>query len=202
MELRELAELGRPPGRGGRARGRGQAGAARARPARPPGRRSRAARGRPRAREDPDRALVRRGERARLQPRPVHARPAPGRRDRLVDLEPARLRLRVPPRPDLHPPAARGRDQSRSAEDPGRAPRGDAGAAGDDGRCHAAPRTAVPRPRDPEPDRVRGHVPAARGAARPVPAAHRVRLPGRRRRVGDAGPADRAARRRLPARRR
>ena len=32
-------------------------------------------------------------------------------------------------------------------------------------------RAAVPRHRDPEPDRVRGHLPAARGAARPLPGA-------------------------------
>ena len=45
---------------------------------------------------------------------------------------------------------------------------------GDDARARAA----VPRPRDAEPDRVRGHLPAARGAARPVRAAHGLRLPG------------------------
>ena len=40
--------------------------------------------------------------------------------------------------PDLHAPAARRRDQPRSAEDAGRAARGDAGATGDDGRRHPA----------------------------------------------------------------
>ena len=45
---------------------------------------------------------------------------------------------------------------------------------------------AVPRARDAEPDRVRGHLPAARGAARPLPAAHVGRLPVARRRVADA----------------
>ena len=49
---------------------------------------------------------------------------------------------------------------------------------------------AVPRARHRQPDRVRGHVPAARGAARPVPAAGLVRLPGRRRGVGRAAPPD------------
>ena len=79
-------------------------------------------------------------------------------------------RLRVPAGPDLHEPPARRRDQPRPAEDAGGAARGDAGAAGDD-RGHDAPaRAAVPRARDAEPDRVRGHVPAARGAARPLPA--------------------------------
>ena len=55
-------------------------------------------------------------------------------------------------------------------------------------------RAAVRRPRDAEPDRVRGHVPAARGAARPVPAADRGRLSGARARVGDARPAARSRR--------
>ena len=49
---------------------------------------------------------------------------------------------------------------------------------------------AVPRARHRQPDRVRGHLPAARGAARPVPAAGLVRLPEPRRGVGRAAPAD------------
>ena len=99
------------------------------------------------------------------------------------------------PGPDLHEPAARRRDQPRAAEDPGGAARGDAGAAGDD-RGHDAPaRAAVPRPRDPEPDRVRGHLSAARGAARPLPAADGVRLPEPRRRVGGARRGASSARR-------
>ncbi len=55
---------------------------------------------------------------------------------------------------------------------------------------------AVPRARDAEPDRVRGHLPAARGAARPLPAAHRLRLSVLGRRVGAAGAAPRPAGRR------
>ena len=43
---------------------------------------------------------------------------------------------------------------------------------------------AVPRAGHRQPDRVRGHLPAARGAARPVPAPGLVRLPGRTRRSG------------------
>ena len=50
---------------------------------------------------------------------------------------------------------------------------------------------AVPRARHRQPDRVRGHVPAAGGPARPLPAARAVRLPDRRRGVGGAAPADR-----------
>ena len=114
---------------------------------------------------------------------PVHARPDAGRRDRLLDLRPADVGLRVPAGPDLHEPPPRRRDQPRPAEDAGGAARGDAGAAGDDRGDHATARAAVPRPRDAEPDRVRGHLPAARGPARPLPAAHRRRLSDPRRRV-------------------
>ncbi len=42
------------------------------------------------------------------------------------------------------------------------------------------------RPRHPEPGGVRGHLPAARGAARPLPHEDRDRLPGRGRRGADA----------------
>ena len=50
-------------------------------------------------------------------------------------------------------------------------------------------RAPVPGARDAEPDRVRGHLPAARGAARPLPAADRRRLPRPRRRARAARPA-------------
>ena len=65
---------------------------------------------------------------------------------------------------------------------------------------------AVPRDGDAEPDRVRGHVPAARGAGRPLHAQDRRRLPARGRRAdghrararrpgqGRAARLDRAAR--------
>ena len=67
-------------------------------------------------------------------------------------------------------------------------------------------RGAVPRARDRQPGRVRRHLPAARGAARPVPDAGRVRLPDRRRGVRRAAAPARApaggadARRRSPTR--
>ena len=96
--------------------------------------------------------------------------------------------------PDLRQPPPRRRDQPRPAEDAGGAARGDAGAPGHRGRHDARAGAAVSRPRHAEPDRVRGHLPAARGAARPVPAQDRLRLSERGRRVGDARPADRAAR--------
>ena len=67
-------------------------------------------------------------------------------------------------------------------------------------RADASARAAVHRARDAEPDRVRGHLSAARGAARPLPAADRRRLPGARRRVGDARAAARPRRGRGRAR--
>ena len=61
------------------------------------------------------------------------------------------------------------RDQPHAAEDPGRAARGHGGATGlRRGRGPTAARP-VHRRRHPEPGRVRGHLPAARGAARPLP---------------------------------
>ena len=52
---------------------------------------------------------------------------------------------------------------------------------------------SVPRARDAEPDRVRGRVRAARGAARPVPDADRRRPAVVRRRAGDRPPHGREA---------
>ena len=60
-----------------------------------------------------------------------------------------------------------------------------------DGRTRTA-RAPVPRARDAEPDRVRGHLPAARGAARPLPAADRDRLSRPRAGVDGAGAPRRA----------
>ena len=54
-------------------------------------------------------------------------------------------------------------------------------------------RRAVPRHGDPEPDRVRRHVPAAGGAARPLLRPHDARLSGRGRREPDRGRAARRA---------
>ena len=85
-------------------------------------------------------------------------------------------RLRVPAGADLRERRPRRRDQPRDAEDAVRAARGDGRAAGDGRRRHARAPVAVPPARDREPDRVRGHVPAPRGAARPLLPAHRARL--------------------------
>ena len=98
------------------------------------------------------------------------------------------------PGPDLHQPPARRRDQPRPAEDAGGAARGDAGAAGDDRGRDAAARAAVLRARHAEPDRVRGHLSAAGGAARPLPDADRRRLPEPGARDRDARAAARARR--------
>ncbi len=76
--------------------------------------------------------------------------------------------LPLPARADLRQPRARRRDQPRDAEDAVGAAGGDAGAPGDGRRLALPARRAVLRAGDAEPDRDGGHVPAARGAARPV----------------------------------
>ena len=77
------------------------------------------------------------------------------------------------PGPGVRQRRPRGRDQPRDAEDAVRPARGDGRAAGDRRRRHTRARRAVPRDGDPEPDRVRRHVPAAGGAARPLLRPHR-----------------------------
>ena len=57
---------------------------------------------------------------------------------------------------------------------------------GHDRRRDPPAAAAVPRPRDRQPDRVRGHLRPARGAARPVPAPRPPRLPRDGRRAGAA----------------
>ena len=76
-------------------------------------------------------------------------------------------------------PAAGRRDQPRPAQDAGRAAGGHGGAPGHRRRRHPPARAALPRARHAEPDRVRGHLPAARGPARPLPHAPARRLPRR-----------------------
>ena len=104
------------------------------------------------------------------------------------------------PGPDLHEPPPRRRDQPRPAEDAGGAARGDAGAPGDERGPDTPAGAAVPRARDPEPDRARGHLPPARGTARPVPAADLGRLPVPRARARNPRAAARPPRRRGRAR--
>ena len=130
---------------------------------------------------------------------PVHARPAPVRRHRRQRLQPALERVRVPAWPDLREPPPRRRDQPRPTEDAGGAPRVHAGEPGDDRRRQLRARPPVHGHGDAEPDRVRGHVPAARGAARPLHDADRHRLPaagagGAHARRADERPAARGPR--------
>ena len=83
---------------------------------------------------------------------------------------------------------ARGRDQPRAREGAVGAARGHAGAPGH-ARPHDAPGArSVPRDGDAEPDRVGGHLPAARGAGRPLHAQDPRRLPAARR-GADGDPA-------------
>ena len=78
--------------------------------------------------------------------------------------------LTLPRGPGLHQPAAGRRDQPDAAQDPVGAAGGDGGGPGLGRRRLPTAARAVPRRRDPEPGRVRRHLPAARGPARPVPA--------------------------------
>ena len=128
-----------------------------------------------------------------LPAHPVHAGPAADRRHRAVDLQPEDPGVRVPAGPDHGPGGPRGRDQPGDAEDPVEPPRMHGGAPVDGRRDDLHDARPVPRDRDPEPDRVRGHVRPARGPARPVPAAHPARLPpadrgDRHPRRAEAGP--------------
>ena len=126
---------------------------------------------------------------------PVHARPRPVRPRRDADLPARRGHVRHRARAGLLQLPARRRDQPRAREGAVGAARGDAGAPGDDRAHDLSGARAVPRHGDAEPDRVRGHVPAARGAGRPLHAQDRDRLPGARRGADDRpAPARRAAR--------
>ncbi len=119
-------------------------------------------------------------------------------------LPPRHRPLRRRARPGLRQRPAGRRDQPRAREGAGRAARGHAGAPGDDRRGDLQGPRAVPRPRDAEPDRVRGHLPAARGADRPLPLQARRRLPEPGRRGLRRRPLARGRRRRpraAPARR-
>ena len=89
--------------------------------------------------------------------------------------------VQVPAGPDLRQHRAGRRDQPDPAQDPGRTPRGHAGAAGDRRRRAAPAARPVLRPGDPEPDRAGGDLSAPRGPARPVHAQHPGRLPVARR---------------------
>src|SRR6266508_4555564 len=85
-------------------------------------------------------------------------------------------RLRVQARVDLRQHRGRRRDQPGLPQDPGRPAGVDGGAPGHHGRRHLPARRAVHGHRHPEPDRARGHLSAARGAARPLHAGAGHRL--------------------------
>ena len=123
----------------------------------------------------------------RVRAHPVHARPDAERHRRHARLRPAdAARSGWRKRPDVHRAAAGRRDQPRAGQDAERAARGDAGAPGLDRRPAPPARRVLHRVRHAEPGRARGHLSAARGAARPLPAQGRGRLPerrGRRRRA-------------------
>ena len=125
------------------------------------------------------------GDRRRVPAHPVHARPRAGRHRRHADLQPEARRVPGLARAGVRQPRARRRDQPRAGEGAERAARGDAGAAGDDRPRDAPAPRPVPRDGDAEPDRVRGHLPAARGAGRPVHAQGAGRLPDADRGVRD-----------------
>ena len=122
----------------------------------------------------------------------------PGRRRRHERLQPARGPLRVPPRPDLRQRRARRRDQPRVAQDAVGPARVHAGAPRHRRRAHPRAGPPVPRARHAEPGRVRGHLPAARGAGRPLHGAAVARLPDAARRGRHARRSTSAATRRRP----
>ena len=93
---------------------------------------------------------------------------------------PEQQRFSVRRGPDLRARDPRRRDQPRARQGAVGAARGDGGAPGHDRRRDARAARPVPGDGDTEPDRARGHLSAARGADRPLPAEARGALPGAR----------------------
>ena len=118
--------------------------------------------------------------------------------DRDPHLQPEDRRVQHVARTGLHQPPARRRDQPGAGQGPVGAARGDAGAPGHDRARDVQGPSAVPRPRDAEPDRDRGHLRPARGPGRPVHAQGPRRLPepdrGVRHRRTDDRPLDTVSR--------
>ena len=85
-------------------------------------------------------------------------------------------RFEFRPGPGVRERRARRRDQPGVAEDAVGPARVHAGAPRDGRQAHPRAGAAVHRARHPEPDRVRGHLSAARGAARPLHGARLARL--------------------------
>ncbi len=168
----------------------------RRRPHRAAGGRARPARGRARPRQDAAGEDAGRRARPDLLARAVHARPDAVRHrrhqhDRRVG---RRAALRVPAGADLRQPRAGRRDQPRHAQDPVGPAGGDAGAGGHRRQDDLSAVAAVLRARHPEPDRDGGHLPAARGAARPLLLQAARRVPGARRAARDPRPHHRRRR--------
>ena len=104
-----------------------------------------------------------------VQPAAVHARPAARRHRRHPHLPALDRGLRRRAGPDLRQLRAGRRGQPGPGQGAVRPARGDGRATRVDRRAHLPGARAVPRAGHPEPDRVGGRLPAARGPARPVP---------------------------------
>ena len=126
---------------------------------------------------------------------PVHAGPAPRGHPRHPDLPAGHRHVRDQEGPDLPQHHPRRRDQPRPRQGPERPARGDAGAPGDHRPADVRARQAVSRPGHAEPDRARGHLPAPRGADRPLHDEDQGRLPLRGRGKEDHGAGLRGGRR-------
>ena len=99
----------------------------------------------------------------------------PGDVTGVTRLQPEERGVRVPAGPHLRQHRPGRRDQPRLAQDPVQPARVHGRAPGDHRQHHASHRSAVHGDRHPEPHRVRGHLPAARGPARPL---HDAAQPG------------------------
>ena len=154
---------------------------ARADPRRPAVRRPPPPRGRAGPGQDADDQDPRRRPRRLVQAHPVHPRPDAVRPGRDPHLPPGQGLVRRRAGPGLRQLPPRRRDQPRAGQGPVRAPRGHAGAPGHDRPRHLQGADPVPGPRHREPDRGRGHLPAPRGAGRPLHAQDPARLPEPRR---------------------
>ncbi len=124
---------------------------------------------------------------------PVHSRSGAGRSRRHQDLQPEARRVPDLDRAGAHEPVAGRRDQPRPGQGAERAARSHAGAPGDDRARDPTGARSVSRHGDSEPDRVRGHVPAAGGPARPLHAEGPGGVP-----LADGGVRDRRAHDRKP----
>ncbi len=148
----------------------------RAHPHRPAHRRARPARRRAGPRQDAHRAHALRRDPRQVRPRPVHAGSPARRPHRHRHLQPAEGRVHLQARADLRQPRPRRRDQPRAGQGAERAARGDAGAAGHHRRQQLSTARSVRGHGHAEPDRAGRHLPAARGADRPLHAHGEGRL--------------------------